>query len=275
MPSQPRRIGRGVCFSVTTDPTIGIDDPAANAVDVTSLYIAGKQANGGGCATGGFCMRIEKRDKTTGALITSFGSQGVFLDDPTNGDDNVEQFVLDTTSLYASGDQGAGGTCTTGNKCWHNFRLGLNDSSASFSNTYSMQDTAIQATSVSGQLTISGASGTLTSNVIDTGTANGAGFISMLWRGTVTSPAKAGLQLATSNSIFGPWTFRNPTSATCSSATYAEVSPGTVISVSPGCASNWNQRYFRYLIRLCYDVACTATSGTSPTVTDVTVNWTK
>jgi hypothetical protein len=145
-----------------------------------------------------------------------------------------------------------------------------------FDNTFS-SSTNIDYQSTPGQITLNPgvAWGTLVSQTFDTQALNGAGFNSVMWNGDAGS-GKVGIQIASSNSSTGPW---DDTAfiggAGCASTQYYEAPPATPIKI--GCAStHWNKRYFRYKVRLCYDTTtCTATTGTSPTVTDVTVNWSK
>lgn len=151
--------------------------------------------------------------------------------------------------------------------------------SEAFDNTFFIASNLVYQTA--GQLTLTSgvlASGTLESNILDMRVANGAGINAVWWNGT-KGTGVVGIQLAASNSSSGPWTYYNPVAAggTCAS-TYAQVNPDIPTAINTTCSSNnfWNKRYFRYKLQLCYDSgACTATSGTSPVVWDVAVNWSK
>ncbi len=109
--------GDGVALS---DPTSGSDIANAIAVDSSYVYISGYQntTSTGGCATGSNCWRIEKRDKTTGALVTAFDGDGVAQSDPTSGSDPALALAIDSTYLYAAGYQATGAGCATGSDCW-------------------------------------------------------------------------------------------------------------------------------------------------------------
>src|SRR5436190_802754 len=63
---------------ITSEPSSGTNEINAAAIDATGLYVAGVDNVGG---TGGEC-RIEKRDLSTGSLIT-FGSGGVAISNPS------------------------------------------------------------------------------------------------------------------------------------------------------------------------------------------------
>jgi hypothetical protein len=103
---------------VTSDPTSSFDDANAIAVDSSAVYIAGYQDTGGGCSTGSDCWRIEKRDKSTGALVTAFDSDGIVTSDPTSGSDIARAIAVDGSVVYIAGYQNTGGDCSTGGNCW-------------------------------------------------------------------------------------------------------------------------------------------------------------
>ncbi len=126
--------------------------------------------------------------------------------------------------------------------------------------------------------------GILTSAVFDsTGSADGAGYNSVMWKGTLGGPGsnegKVGFQFSASDSAGGPWTYIG--GATCASGDWFDApTPGTPVELvgllatdAELCRSAWNnKRYFRYKIRICSN-NCTDAGTYTPTVEDVVVNW--
>ncbi|MDF1498113.1 MAG: hypothetical protein P1P85_02005 [Patescibacteria group bacterium] len=110
-------------------------------------------------------------------------------------------------------------------------------------------------------------SGYAISSIMDTESVNGSAFNSMMWKGSLNG-GKVRLQLATSNSEFGPWTFIGPD---CTPITNYETNPNTPIEIQCFNEHN-NKRYFRYKITLCSN-NCVGNGLNNPTVTDVIVNW--
>jgi hypothetical protein len=86
---------------VTVNPSVGRDDRAvALHSDGTSIWIVGYAELAG---AGDFCWRIEKRDYTNGTLITGFGTNGVYISDPSTRDDRPVALAWDNTNLYVVG----------------------------------------------------------------------------------------------------------------------------------------------------------------------------
>jgi len=103
----------------------------------------------------------------------------------------------------------------------------------------------------------------LTSSIFDTGVSEGAGFNSLLWQGSLGSGGVVKFQIAFSSSSSGPWTYYGPTST----SDYYRPNPGVSISFpTTGAASPQNMRYIRYRVTL-------STSGTTPRVDDIIINW--
>jgi hypothetical protein len=68
--------------------------------------------NANGVYVGGFDFipgnkqfRLEKRNLTTGALITGFGTSGVITSNPTSSDDQINGIAIDGSGVYVTGSQ--------------------------------------------------------------------------------------------------------------------------------------------------------------------------
>ena len=121
------------------------------------------------------------------------------------------------------------------------------------------------ATSTAGQLTLvdTGSSGELTSSILDTGVSSGAGFNSLLWQGNLGTGGAVKFQIAFSNSPSTLDTYYGPTST----SDWYQPNPNVSIDFSTtGSASPQNKRYIRYKIN-------SSTTGTSPTINDIIINW--
>lgn len=144
-----------------------------------------------------------------------------------------------------------------------------------FENKYAAV-TAGMITTTAGQLTRTTGGAlveTLDSQTFDTGAINGAGFNALWWNGTKPAGMTVRLWLATSTSASGPWTYKG---STCSDYPLAGYEPAPDAPVVIGCAStHWNKRYFRYRVGLCSTSDCSTTSSATPTVQDITVNWSR
>jgi hypothetical protein len=103
--------------AVTIDPSTGFDWIYSVAIDSSYIYAGGFQT--AGCPVGLECWRYEKRDITTGALVTAFDSDGILQSDPTSGTtERIYTLAIDSNYLYAGGYQNNGSGCTTGLGCW-------------------------------------------------------------------------------------------------------------------------------------------------------------
>ncbi len=80
----------------------GVPLPWCLAVDASFLYLAGPAPE----SAGDMKWRMEKRDKTTGALVPSFGTAGVVEENPTALVDGCFGIAIDATSLWLVGTQG-------------------------------------------------------------------------------------------------------------------------------------------------------------------------
>jgi len=128
-------------------------------------------------------------------------------------------------------------------------------------------------------------SGTLTSSIFDT-TAHGAGFNSIMWKGSLGAggTGKVQFQFAASDCLNGAtnppncndegtWSYYG--GATCGADDwFASVGPNTPVELKgTTCASAWqNKRYFRYKLMICSN-DCVSAGSSTPVVTDVSVGW--
>lgn len=89
-------------------------------VDSTSMYIAGSQLTG----PGNLDWRIEKRNKSTGALVNGFDFDGILTLPYSSNDDQAYDITLDATGAYIVGLASSGGNrlrkinLTTGGFIW-------------------------------------------------------------------------------------------------------------------------------------------------------------
>ncbi len=133
-------------------------------------------------------------------------------------------------------------------------------------NKFDTSDSNINYASTTGSIYMTTASSTvasLTSSIIDTGVSGGAGFNSLLWQGSLGTGGVVKFQIAFSNNQAGPWTYYGPTAT----SDYYQPNPGVSIAFpTTGSASPQNMRYIRYKVYL-------STSGTTPQVNDIIINW--
>ena len=121
------------------------------------------------------------------------------------------------------------------------------------------------ATSTVGQLTLvdTGSAGELISSILDTGISGGAGFNSILWQGSLGTGGAVKFQIAFSNSSSGSWTYYGPTST----SDWYQPNPNVSITLTTtDSASPQNKRYIRYKVN-------SSTTGTSPIINDIIINW--
>ena len=118
--------------------------------------------------------------------------------------------------------------------------------------------------STAGQISLTSTSsqGVLESSIFDTGVINGAGYNSLLWQGSLNG-GTVKLQLASSNSDAGPWTYYGPTSQ----SDYYTPTPGFSTEIAKnGSASPQNKRFIRYKVFI-------NTTSNSPVISDIIINW--
>ncbi len=173
--------------------------------------------------------------------------------------------------------------CHNNNGCGQSsYRVLINPTSGDFSNyawnddigwiSFNCSDPGVCGTSnykVNTSWIAASASGTLISSTFDTGVVGGADINSIVWNGTLPSPANGAevdFQLAVSQSASGPWNFKGYDGT---SATWYSGNPGVAIKVDY--VLHDNARYFRYQVRLLSNLSQTA----SPKVTGINVNWSR
>jgi len=98
---------------VISDPTTSNDQARAITIDSSYIYIAGYCGTDCG-PTGGTAWYIEKRDKTTGALVTAFDGDGIVISDIGTGGDVAHAITIDSSYIYIAGQCDDGSGCAGG-----------------------------------------------------------------------------------------------------------------------------------------------------------------
>lgn len=88
---------------IQENPSTGIDIANSVAVDSNYLYIVGRDN-----VPGDPQLRIEKRDKISGALVTAFDGDGIIQVNPTWGFDAANSISIDSDYIYIAGSNDAG-----------------------------------------------------------------------------------------------------------------------------------------------------------------------
>ena len=108
----------------------------------------------------------------------------------------------------------------------------------------------------------------LISSILDTGVSGGAGFNSLLWQGDIgTGTTIINFYIAFSNCSNGASNY--PTCNTGTWSYYGPYAPNKSVSyplLTAGTGNPQNNRYIRYKVYL-------STTGTTPTVNDIIINW--
>jgi len=124
-------------WSVSEHISTASDVASGVAVDSTGVYVVGFDDSNllGTLAE----WRIEKRDLTSGALISSFGSSGAISEHISTADDQATGVALDSTGLYVVGfDQNSAGN-------WDEWRIEKRDlSTGSFITTFGTSGVIIE-----------------------------------------------------------------------------------------------------------------------------------
>lgn len=110
----------------------------------------------------------------------------------------------------------------------------------------------------------SSSQGEVTSVIYDTGSLSGAQLNSFYWNGPQPQTGDSvQFQFASANSPAGGWVYKGPDGT--ATTWYVLSGPNTSRAITPG--NHKNNRYFRYKIRL------ESSSGISPVVNRVIINW--
>jgi hypothetical protein len=124
---------------------------------------------------------------------------------------------------------------------------------------------------VGSEQTVTGGGGSATSNLdsqpLDTHSVSGVELNSFVWQGTQPAGTTVKFQFAVSNASSGPWTFVGPdgTANTYFSGTIG--TPINLVSTTNGYTLFNGYRYFSYRATL------STTAGSTPTVSEISVNW--
>ncbi|MBK5286317.1 MAG: T9SS type A sorting domain-containing protein [Bacteroidia bacterium] len=81
---------------ITNNPSTTWDDPTSIISDATGVYVGGYDASN--CE-----WRVEKRNLTSGALISTFGTGGLITSNPSTGCDYISAMAVDANYLYLTG----------------------------------------------------------------------------------------------------------------------------------------------------------------------------
>ncbi len=93
-----------VVWTVNSNPSAGTDMPFGTALDTSSVYVVGNDLTGSPYTR----MRIEKRNKSDGALVTAFGTNGVLTENPSTYYDTFMGGYYSSNYLYVVGTDDAG-----------------------------------------------------------------------------------------------------------------------------------------------------------------------
>ncbi|MDB4278614.1 hypothetical protein N9917_03350 [Deltaproteobacteria bacterium] len=100
---------------IQSNPGIGEDSALAIALDGPHLYIVGSDTEPGQVQ---FQWRVEKRNKSDGALVTAFAQDGVVQSDPSEDSDVARAIVVDGDHIYVAGLDGSPDLPLPGNNQW-------------------------------------------------------------------------------------------------------------------------------------------------------------
>jgi hypothetical protein len=97
----------GTSGVVSVNPSGNSESATGIKIDSSGIYVVGNDFSSGGVD---IKWRIEKRNLSTGALITSFGTNGVVISNPSSGNDGLGRLVIDSTSMYLLGFDSVSGS---------------------------------------------------------------------------------------------------------------------------------------------------------------------
>ena len=86
---------------VVSNPSSDQDVIFSIAIDSTYMYVAGYDSSPG---SGNSQWRIEKRNLTTGALVTAFDGDGIVVSNPSSGGDTIRTIAVDSSGIYMAGN---------------------------------------------------------------------------------------------------------------------------------------------------------------------------
>jgi len=109
--------------------------------------------------------------------------------------------------------------------------------------------------------------GELLSAVLDTQVLGGAVLNSIMWQGSLPSGTAVKFQIASGNSLSGPWNYLGPSGTTSTLDIYQPSGPNVPVTVER--KYHTGHRYFRYKALLYSDAEGLAT----PTIKDIILNW--
>jgi len=85
---------------VTSNPSTSDDEINAMYLDLSGLTVVGYDSSAGAGNSG---WRVERRLSSSGGLMTGFATNGVYLANPSQGNDAATSVVADSTSIYIAG----------------------------------------------------------------------------------------------------------------------------------------------------------------------------
>ena len=248
----------------TTPESLSIDTTNDYVYVIASNFVVKFPSGGAGVMTTDTWQTIGG----TGVGVGQFTSaKGIFID-PVNNYVYVADTGNDRIAKFASGGADSMSTSTS----WQTAPVST-DPYGVFVDTVNARVYAVSSPTnavysfTSGDPMIAYVSaGAYTSSVIDAGVNTRAGSVSLSWTDSISASINTatpvGLQVASSNSASGPWTFYGPAGTTAASDVYT-TKTGTILN-----AIHNGARYFKYTVTLqTGDVTLT------PEVLSVTFNY--
>jgi len=279
--------GDGILLS---DPSSGLDWPTDITVDASYIYAAGTDV-----IPGNNQWRIEKRDITTGALVTAFDGDGVVQTNLSTGDDTISAITVDSTNIYVVGYDYSPGNyqwrierrnITTGaldttfdgdGIITENLSTGADVAYASIIDSSNIYMVGVDSVPGNYQWRIEKRKKSSTYNTAGTIGATGTGlrfdsgaglkskWLSLDWTGSgLTATYKIGFQVKPTDQADWSGTYYNP--STGASGTYYYITSGTSGNI-PLFGSIQNTRKFEVKVSLEGD------GGNTPTLSSFVLNY--